>query len=87
VRVDIRKLDHLMNAVGELALVRSAIGRIVDRFKGESAHHQSVMDLDRIGRGFERQLSELRTGILDVRMVPLGQVFNKLARIVRHGGR
>jgi two-component system chemotaxis sensor kinase CheA len=87
VRVDIRKLDYLMNAVGELALVRSAIGRIVDRFKGESAHHQSVMDLDRIGRGFERQLSELRTGILDVRMVPLGQVFNKLARIVRQAAR
>jgi two-component system chemotaxis sensor kinase CheA len=45
------------------------------------------MDLDRIGRGFERQLSELRTGILDVRMVPLGQVFNKFARIVRQAAR
>jgi two-component system chemotaxis sensor kinase CheA len=87
VRVDIRKLDHLMNVVGELALVRSAVNRIVDRFKGESMHRQSLMDLDRIGRGFERQLSELRTGILDVRMVPLGQVFNKLARIVRQAAR
>jgi two-component system chemotaxis sensor kinase CheA len=46
-----------------------------------------MMDLDRIGRTFERQLSELRTGILDVRMVPLGQVFNKLARIVRQAAR
>jgi two-component system chemotaxis sensor kinase CheA len=87
VRVDIRKLDHLMNVVGELALVRSAVGRIVDRLKGESMHRQSLMDLDRIGRGFERQLAELRTGILDVRMVPLGQVFNKLARIVRQAAR
>ncbi len=87
VRVDIRKLDHLMNVVGELALVRSAVNRIVDRFKGESMHRQSLTDLDRIGRGFERQLAELRTGILDVRMVPLGQVFNKLARIVRQGAR
>jgi two-component system chemotaxis sensor kinase CheA len=87
VRVDIRKLDHLMNVVGELALVRSAVNRIVDRFKSESMHRQSLMDLDRIGRGFERQLSELRTGILDVRMVPLGQVFNKLARIVRQAAR
>lgn len=87
VRVDIRKLDHLMNVVGELALVRSAVNRIVDRFKNDLTHRQSVMDLDRIGRGFERQLSELRTGILDVRMVPLGQVFNKLARIVRQAAR
>jgi two-component system chemotaxis sensor kinase CheA len=87
VRVDIRKLDHLMNVVGELALVRSAVNRIVDRFQGESLYRQSTMELDRIGRTFERQLAELRTGILDVRMVPLGQVFNKLARIVRQAAR
>ena len=87
VRVDIRKLDHLMNIVGELALVRSAVSRIVDHFEGESPYRQSMTDLDRIGRRFERQLSELRTGILDVRMVPLGQVFNKLARIVRQAAR
>ncbi len=87
VRVDIRKLDHLMNVVGELALVRSAINRIVEQFKDDSTSRQSLMALDRIGRGFERQLAELRTGILDVRMVPLGQVFNKLARIVRQAAR
>lgn len=87
VRVDIRKLDHLMNVVGELALVRSAVNRVVDGLQGESVYRQSMMDLDRIGRSFERQLSELRTGILDVRMVPLGQVFNKLARIVRQSAR
>lgn len=87
VRVDIRKLDHLMNVVGELALVRSAVGRIVDRFKSEPLYRQSVTDLDRVGRAFERQLSELRSGILDVRMVPLGQVFGKLARIVRQAAR
>lgn len=87
VRVDIRKLDHLMSIVGELALVQSAVNRIVDRFKNDNTYRQSLMDLDRIGRSFERQLSELRTRILDVRMVPLGQVFNKLARIVRQAAR
>jgi two-component system chemotaxis sensor kinase CheA len=34
-------------------------------------------------RGFERQLAELQSGILEVRMVPLGQLFDKLARVVR----
>lgn len=87
VRVDIRKLDYLMNVVGELALVRSAVGRVVDELKRASLDRQSAMSLDRIGRGFERQLAELRSGILDVRMVPLGQVFNKLARIVRQVAR
>jgi len=68
-------------------LARSAVGRLVDELKRESLDRQSAMSLDRIGRGFERQLAELRSGILDVRMVPLGQVFNKLARIVRQVAR
>ena len=48
---------------------------------------QRSAPLDRVGRGFERQLSELRTRILDVRMVPLGQVFGKFGRIVRQAAR
>jgi two-component system chemotaxis sensor kinase CheA len=40
-----------------------------------------------VNRGFERHLEELQDGILDVRMVPLGQVFDKLARIVRQVAR
>ena len=87
VRVDIRKLDDLMNVVGELALVRSAIGRVTERFSGDPKHRQSLRELDRVGHGFERQLAELRTRILDVRMVPLGQVFGKFARIVRQAAR
>jgi two-component system chemotaxis sensor kinase CheA len=87
VRVDIRKLDYLMNVVGELALVRSSVNRVIDRMKTESSYRQSAAELDRLGRGFERHLAELRTGILDVRMVPLGQVFNKLGRIVRQAAR
>ena len=87
VRVDIRKLDDLMNVVGELALVRTAVGRAIAGLDGDPKHKHSLRELDRLGRGFERQLSELRTRILDVRMVPLGQVFSKFARIVRQAAR
>src|SRR5690606_10378997 len=44
-------------------------------------------ELHRISRSFERNLAELQDGILDVRMVPLGQVFDKLARVVRQAAR
>ena len=87
VRVDIRKLDYLMNVVGELALVRSSVNRVIDRLKADPHYRQPSIELDRLGRGFERHLEELRAGILDVRMVPLGQVFNKLGRIVRQTAR
>lgn len=82
VRVDIRKLDHLMNVVGELAIVRSALARIAERLRGEG-QRQVSSELLRLHRSFDRRLMELQDGILEVRMVPLGQVFDRLARVVR----
>ncbi len=87
VRVDIGKLDHLMNVVGELAIVRSAVARLTERIRGRPELRQLAIELHRVNRGFERHLEELQDGILDVRMVPLGQIFDKLARIVRQVAR
>ncbi len=87
VRVDIRKLDHLMNVVGELAIVRSAVARITERIRSRDDLRQLAIELHRVNRGFERHLEELQDGILDVRMVPLGQLFDKLARIIRQVAR
>ncbi|MFK7999541.1 MAG: chemotaxis protein CheA [Polyangiales bacterium] len=87
VRVDIRKLDHLMNVVGELAIVRARMGQLGDKVRaGEDVRRLST-DLHRLSRAFERQLEELQAGILGVRMVPLGQLFDRLARIVRQFAR
>lgn len=83
VRVDIRKLDHLMNIVGELAIVRSAMARLAERTRMMPQAGPIAMDLHRLHRSFERHLAQMQNGILEVRMVPLGQVFDKLARIVR----
>ena len=82
VRVDIRKLDHLMNIVGELAIVRSVLGRLADRLRNEG-QRQLGSELQRLHRNFDRRLGEMQDGILEVRMVPLGQVFDRLARVVR----
>ena len=82
VRVDIRKLDYLMNVVGELAIVKTALGRLTERLRAEG-NRQLVTELQRSHRSFDRRLAELQAGILEVRMVPLGQVFERLARVVR----
>jgi two-component system chemotaxis sensor kinase CheA len=82
VRVDIRKLDHLMNIVGELAIVRGSLSRIAERLRGEG-ERKLATELQRLHRSFERRLGEMQAGILEVRMVPLGQVFERLARVVR----
>jgi two-component system chemotaxis sensor kinase CheA len=83
VRVDIRKLDHLMNIVGELAIVRGALLRLTERTRARSELRALATELQRLHRSFERHLGQMQNGILEVRMVPLGQVFDKLARIVR----
>ncbi|HEY2518023.1 MAG TPA: chemotaxis protein CheA [Polyangiaceae bacterium] len=83
VRVDIRKLDSLMTVVGELAILRSAILRIGERVRGRPDLRELGIELHRLHRTFDRHLSQMQNGILEVRMVPLGQIFDKLARIVR----
>jgi two-component system chemotaxis sensor kinase CheA len=83
VRVDIRKLDRLMTIVGELAIVRTAIARLADRVRGRPEQRELSIELQRLHRTFDRQLGAMQNGILEVRMVPLGQVFDKLARVVR----
>ncbi len=86
VRVDIHKLDRLMNVVGELSLLRSSLRRVADRIKN-SGQRQLGGELHRLHRNFERRLEDMQDGILEMRMVPLGQVFDRLARGVRQMSR
>ncbi len=83
VRVDIHKLDRLMNIVGELSIVRTSMARLVERLRAERIERDLAADVHRLQRTFERHLGAMQQGILEVRMVPLGQVFDKLARVVR----
>jgi two-component system chemotaxis sensor kinase CheA len=83
VRVDIRKLDSLMNIVGELAIARAGFQALLDGLRLDRAQAKLARTLQREIRGLSRKLDELQAGILEVRMVPLGQVFDKLSRVVR----
>ncbi len=82
VRVDIDKLDVLMNIVGELVLSKSAISRLGDRLKEEGAREYGG-ELQKATRTLERRLEELQKGVMEVRMVPVAQLFDKMNRIVR----
>lgn len=83
VRVDIKKLDELMNLVGELAIQKGAIKRLAVRLSEDRETSRIGADLDKMHRSLERKLGELQAGVLEVRMVPLRQVFDKLNRVVR----
>jgi len=83
VRVDIHKLDELMNLVGELVIQRGAIGELVTRLSADTATARIGNDFAKVHKALDRKLRELQTAVLDVRMVPLSQVFDKVSRVVR----
>ncbi len=87
VRVDISKLDSLMNIVGELVLLKTTIASIADAMKAREGYTDLVRELFKAMKASEKRLSELQQGVLEARMVPLGQVFDKLSRTVRTLGR
>jgi two-component system chemotaxis sensor kinase CheA len=87
VRVDIRKLDHLMNAVGELGTVRNAVGKLLDKLRAGASRAELVLEAQRVHRTFDRRLGVVQDAVLEVRMVPLSQLFDKLAVVVRQLGR
>jgi two-component system chemotaxis sensor kinase CheA len=87
VRVDLSRLDHLMNLIGELGVVQANFGGSLDALRLREGTGDVVRDLQGHLRTMARKLSLLQQGLLDVRMVPLGQVFDKLARVVRQLGR
>lgn len=83
VRVDIYKLDSLMNVVGEMHLVKNIIARITKELRSMQGFTGLSVELDKAQRGLERKLNELQEGILQVRMVPIGQIFMRLAQVVK----
>ncbi|MFO0572558.1 MAG: chemotaxis protein CheA [Polyangia bacterium] len=87
VRVDIRKLDMLMNIVGELAITRAGIQVVHDELRKIRERSELSRMLQDELRALSRKLDDLQQGILAVRMVPLQQVFDKLSRVVRRMSR
>ena len=75
VRVDVHLLDRLMNLVGELVLARNQILQLVPVIK-EQAFAAGCQRLDHI-------TTELQTSIMQTRMQPIGNVWDKLPRVVR----
>jgi two-component system chemotaxis sensor kinase CheA len=81
VRVDIGKLDRVMNIVGELILEKANLEGLARRFEAELGSRRG--EIRKTVRNFDRKLDDLQKSIIDVRMVPVGQIYAKLARAVR----
>jgi len=81
--VDIDKLDAILNTVGELVLAKGAVGRINTEFSERFGYTPLSMDLQKVYKALEKHLAELQGQILEIRMVPVSQIFSRLHRVVR----
>ncbi|MDU2066743.1 MAG: chemotaxis protein CheA, partial [Sporomusaceae bacterium] len=75
VRVDIDKLDSLLNLVGELVINKTRLEQIGITHK--------LTDLVETIEQMDRVTTDLQNVVMKVRMVPVGQVFNRFPRMVR----
>jgi two-component system chemotaxis sensor kinase CheA len=75
IRVDLRRLDALMNQIGELAIARGRLATLAAR--------QDDPELDEVALHMGRLASALQNEIVAARMTPVWQVFDRFPRMVR----
>ena len=82
VRVDLARLDDLMRLVGEMVVTRS---RLEDTLRRVEAHvpFQEWRALQDHNARLERNLRDLREGVMRVRLVPVGEIFRRMPFVVR----
>lgn len=83
VRVDIKRLDRLMSLVGELFLLKTDLARTAAEMRSVAGARGFSADLQKTWRVLERKLNELQDRIVEVRLVPIGQIYTRLAQAVR----
>ncbi|MDH5235691.1 MAG: chemotaxis protein CheA, partial [Gemmatimonadota bacterium] len=75
VRIELSRLDTLLNLIGELVIVRGRLQR-ESRGLAHAALHEALADATRL-------IGDLQAEIMTSRLVPVGQVFDRFPRLVR----
>lgn len=83
IRVDVERLDSLMNIMGELVLGRNALVQLAGRINGNFEGEPLIDELNHVTSQMNFVTSELQMAVMKMRMLPVGKVFNKFPRVVR----
>ena len=82
-RVDEGKIDALVNLAGELIVAKNGISHLARRLQDELEDRELARAVRREHDAIERLAGEMHAAILQLRMVPLAQVFRSFPRLVR----
>jgi two-component system chemotaxis sensor kinase CheA len=82
-RVDMERIDALVNLTGELTVVKNAFGHMAASALGGRDPKRFAADLREQQLRFDRLVGELQRAVLRIRVLPLRQVFARFPRLVR----
>lgn len=83
VRVDVKRLDHLMNLIGELVLGKNRLLRIHRDINDKYNNNTLSDELNQIVSSISTVTTDLQLAVMKTRMLPIVKVFNKFPRMVR----
>jgi two-component system chemotaxis sensor kinase CheA len=80
--VDLARLDDLMRMIGDMVIMRARLGEALARVEPH-VPPPAWRSIQEATAGIERQLRELREGVMRVRLVPVGEIFRRMPFVVR----
>ncbi|HHL39729.1 MAG TPA: chemotaxis protein CheA [Deltaproteobacteria bacterium] len=83
IRVDIERLDNVLNLAGELVLARNRFMRLGSKMTDWGGEHEMVGQIDEAIAQLNLVTTDLQLAIMKMRMQPIARVFNKFPRMVR----
>ncbi len=82
VRIDVRKIEDLMNLVGELVLERNRLLRVFQKVR-EEAYSKTMDEFETVLSSLDRIVGDLQLAVMKTRMQPVKRLFQKFPRVVR----
>jgi two-component system chemotaxis sensor kinase CheA len=84
IRIDVKRIETLMDLSGELVLGRNRLSQISNHFESDTGNYKdNVKDLLETTAQINYVTSEIQSAVMKMRMVPVGKLYQKAPRIVR----
>ncbi len=83
IRVEVKRLDHLMNLIGELVLGKNRLLKIYDDVEERYEGEKFLEELNQVVSAVSLVTTDLQIAVMKTRMLPVSKVFNKFPRLVR----
>ncbi len=83
IRVEVKRLDHLMNLIGELVLGKNRLLKIYDDVEERYEGEKFLEELNQVVSSVSLVTTDLQIAVMKTRMLPVAKVFNKFPRLVR----